>query len=65
MSKLENPGSAYLENKTFSVTQSGIFLRKGEELGMFEMGSSIVLLYECPKNMEITRKEGDSVKMGE
>ena len=47
------------------MTQSGIFLRKGEELGMFEMGSSIVLMYECPDEMEITRKEGDTVKMGE
>ena len=40
-------------------------MRKGEELGMFEMGSSIVLLFECPKEMEVTKQEGDIVKYGE
>ena len=32
---------------------------------MFEMGSSVVLMYECPDEMVITRKEGDTVRMGE
>ena len=65
MSKLESPGNAYETNRTFTVTENGVFLRKGEELGMFEMGSSIVLLFECPKSMEVTKKEGDAVKYGE
>ena len=47
------------------MTPTGVFLRKGEELGMFEMGSSIVLLFECPKEMEIVKREGDTVKYGE
>ena len=52
-------------NKTYTVTPTGVFLRKGEELGLFEMGSSIVLLFECPKEMEVVKKEGDFVKYGE
>ena len=62
---MESPGSAYLTNKTYTVTPTGVYLRKGEELGMFEMGSSIVLLFECPKEMDIVKKEGDAVKCGE
>ena len=65
LSKLESPGSAYQTNKTYTVTPTGVFLRKGEELGMFEMGSSIVLLFECPKEMEVVKGEGDVVKYGE
>ena len=65
LSKLESPGNAYETNRTFTVTENGVFLRKGEELGMFEMGSSIVLLFECPKEMEIVKQEGDVVKYGE
>ena len=65
LSKLESPGSAYDTNKTYTVTETGVFLRKGEEIGMFEMGSSIVMLFECPKEMEIVKKEGDVVKCGE
>merc|ERR1712032_572939 len=65
LSKLESPGSAYTTNKTYTVTPTGVFLRKGEELGMFEMGSSIVLLFECPKEMQMVKQEGDAVKYGE
>ena len=65
LSKLESPGNAYETNRTFTVTENGVFLRKGEEIGMFEMGSSIVLLFECPKSMEVTKQEGDEVKYGE
>jgi|688.fasta_scaffold765885_1 hypothetical protein len=30
LSKLESPGEMYLTHKTFTVTPTGIFLRKGE-----------------------------------
>lgn len=64
LSKLESPGEMYLTHKTFTVTPTGIFLRKGEEIGMFEMGSTIVMLFECPINSEVLVKEGDKVRMG-
>jgi phosphatidylserine decarboxylase len=65
LSKLESPGETYLTHKTFTVTPTGIFLRKGEEIGMFEMGSTIVMLFECPINSQVLVKEGDKVKMGQ
>ena len=64
LSKLESPGEKYLTHKTFTVTPTGVFLRKGEEIGMFEMGSTIVMLFECPINTEILVKDGEKVMMG-
>ena len=64
ISKLEQPGSAYDRNKNFTVTSNGVFLRKGEEVGMFEMGSTIVMLFECPKTTKIIPQEGEKLQMG-
>jgi len=47
------------------VTSQGIFLRKGEEMGMFQMGSTIVLLFECPKDTKISKSPGDKVRLGD
>jgi phosphatidylserine decarboxylase len=47
------------------VTGGGVFLRKGEEMGMFEMGSTVVMLFECPKTTTVLKQPGDSVKLGE
>jgi len=47
------------------VTDGGIFLRKGEELGMFKMGSTIVMLFECPKTMKVLAEPGDKLMMGQ
>mmetsp|Transcript_37568 Transcript_37568/g.49437 ORF Transcript_37568/g.49437 Transcript_37568/m.49437 type:complete len:125 (-) Transcript_37568:43-417(-) len=65
ISKLEQPGSAYVKNKTFTVTDGGVFLRKGEEIGMFEMGSTIVMLFECSKGTEVLPKPGEKLLMGQ
>ena len=42
-----------------------MFLRKGEEVGMFEMGSTIVMLFECPKTTQIVAKEGEKLLLGQ
>ena len=65
ISKLEQPGSQYERNKTFTVTPNGVFLRKGEEVGMFEMGSTIVMLFECPKQSTVVPQPGDKLLMGQ
>lgn len=65
ISKLEQPGSAYQKNKTFTVTDGGVFLRKGEEMGMFELGSTIVLLFECPPDKEVLHQAGDKLQVGQ
>ena len=32
---------------------------------MFEMGSTVVMLFECPKNSQIVPKEGEKILMGQ
>jgi phosphatidylserine decarboxylase len=40
-------------------------LEFGDEVGMFKLGSTIVMVFEASKNMEWTVKEGDHVKVGD
>jgi len=61
-SPLDSTGSAV---KRFSITPPGVLLRKGEQIGMFEMGSTIALILECPPNYEFKFKESQKLKMGE
>lgn len=44
--------------------EEGVSLKKGEELGMFMMGSTIVLLFEN-KFVDLEDKEGRAVRFGE
>lgn len=57
-------GKKYRLN-SYTVTPSGIQLHKGEELGMFQMGSTIALIFECPQEYTVVKKEGDNVMMGQ
>jgi len=50
LSKLVQPGTEYDKIKTYTLTPTGVFLRKGEEIGMFQMGSTVALLFECPES---------------
>lgn len=47
MTKLEK-GEDESNVKRYTITPSGVLLRKGEELGMFKMGSTIAMIFECP-----------------
>ena len=49
----------------FPVTHEGLLARKGCELGRFNMGSTVVMLFEAGENFEFTVKAGDKVKYGD
>lgn len=67
MSKLEAPSSGLTKHhlRSFMLTPQGVQLEKGEEMGMFRMGSTIALIFECPRDYEITRGPGEKVKLGQ
>ena len=48
----------------FSITNKGIILSKGQEIGAFNLGSSILLLFESPKGSEFNVEIGQKVKLG-
>ncbi|XP_078409973.1 phosphatidylserine decarboxylase proenzyme, mitochondrial isoform X3 [Cetorhinus maximus] len=43
----------------------GITMRKGEHLGEFNLGSTIVLIFEAPKDFTFNLKPGQKIRFGE
>jgi phosphatidylserine decarboxylase len=43
----------------------GLTIRKAEELGWFEMGSTIVLIFEGPQDTQLHIKEGQRLFLGD
>lgn len=43
----------------------GVATRKGSHLGLFHLGSTIVLVFEAPKSFEFSVRAGDRVKFGQ
>lgn len=51
----------YYDDKRLSNVQ----LEKGDPFGEFNLGSTIVLIFEAPQNMKFGIKQGDKIKYGE
>ncbi len=53
--------------KTFQTTRNsnGILLKRGDQFGDFNFGSTIVLVFEAPDNLVFNLKAGDPIKLGQ
>ena len=48
-----------------AVTSAGLNMRKGDRLGHFSLGSSVVLVFEAPEGFQFQVEAGQSVKYGQ
>ena len=44
---------------------TGILLKRGDAIGKFELGSSLVLVFTAPKTFQFNVKSGDKIKYGQ
>ncbi|XP_044190215.1 phosphatidylserine decarboxylase proenzyme, mitochondrial isoform X1 [Thunnus albacares] len=53
------------EGGVVSVDAGGVALEKGEAVGEFNLGSTIVLLFEAPKDFSFSLQPGQRIRVGE
>jgi phosphatidylserine decarboxylase precursor len=65
MKKLNSPKSLSIEN--YKVSNKGVFLSKGEEIGWFNFGSTIVLVFsvDSKQKLKFNYSAGDRVQIGQ
>jgi|LauGreDrversion4_2_1035121.scaffolds.fasta_scaffold646492_1 hypothetical protein len=61
--KLKNPGKLGFED--YKITKDGIQLDRNEEIGCFNFGSTIVLIFSIDKEVDFKVNVGDKVKIGQ
>lgn len=53
------------EGGLVSIDGGGVALQKGAALGEFNLGSTIVLLFEAPKDFSFNLQPGQRIRVGE
>jgi len=61
---IPNPLFASLEARSV-LTHSGLILPKGVELGRFELGSTVVLVFEAPPSLNFVIEPNEIVRVGQ
>lgn len=53
--------------KTFQTTRNsnGMLLKRGDNFGDFNFGSTVVLVFEAPDNLTFNFKSGDPIRLGQ
>lgn len=59
------PMGAFQDETFTNKKRKGIPLRKGQLMGDFNMGSTLVLLFEAPAGFKLHTKAGQTVKYGQ
>lgn len=52
------------EGQTYELSNQGFHLEKGQEVGYFNLGSSIMLIFEAPEEADFDLKVGQKVRLG-
>lgn len=55
----------YTMGEFFEQRLGGLSIKKGERIGNFNLGSSVVLVFEAPDNFEFRVETGQVLKSGQ
>ncbi|OWF48807.1 phosphatidylserine decarboxylase proenzyme, mitochondrial-like [Mizuhopecten yessoensis] len=61
----QHKGEKYRDKNLCDQDNNGLGIKKGSMFGEFNFGSTIVLVFEAPKNFKFRLKEGQKVKFGQ
>lgn len=61
--KLQKEGK-HLDKDFLAGTEHGVPVKRGEDFGEFNLGSTIVMIFEAPKNFEFETMPGEKVFLG-
>ena len=65
LKKTKNSQNNKNKSNLFAQNKQGILVKKGNEMGRFNMGSTIVMIFEVEENFELNVENGDRVVYGQ